>query len=114
MVERIEVLRLAMKYLNLWIRQLEMKRKEIGELAGLLKVDEVKKGLMKKRTLRNGQEDAHTTSPRKQRECCLRKSTTFFGMMVEKWHDGANGTKFTMKSQKVKLKKSGKGRPRHP
>ena len=43
MVERVVVLRIATKHINLWVRQLEMKRKEIGELAGLLKADEVKK-----------------------------------------------------------------------
>ena len=33
MVERIVVLRVATKHINLWKRQLEMKRKEICELA---------------------------------------------------------------------------------
>ena len=43
MVERIVVLRIATKHINLWSRQLEMKRKEISELAGLMKNDDVKK-----------------------------------------------------------------------
>ena len=35
-VERMVILRIATKHINLWIRQLEMKRKEIAELARLL------------------------------------------------------------------------------
>ena len=35
MVERIVVLRIATKHNNLWVRQLEMRRKEICTLAGL-------------------------------------------------------------------------------
>ena len=42
MVERLVVLRVSTKQINLWIRQLEMKRKEICELAGLMKLDETK------------------------------------------------------------------------
>ena len=42
-VERMVILRIATKHINLWIRQLEMKRKEIAELAVLLKCDEIKK-----------------------------------------------------------------------
>ena len=36
MVEGIMVLRVATKHLNLWFHQLEMKRKEMIELAGLM------------------------------------------------------------------------------
>ena len=42
-IERMVVLRVSTKHINLWIRQLEMKREEIGELAGLMGFDEVKK-----------------------------------------------------------------------
>ena len=42
MVGRMVVLRVATKHINLWIRQLEMKRKEIGELAGLIGLEWVK------------------------------------------------------------------------
>ena len=34
MVEGIVVLRVATKHINLWTRQLEMKRREVAELAG--------------------------------------------------------------------------------
>ena len=34
MVERLAVLRIATKHINLWSRQLEMKRMEVSELAG--------------------------------------------------------------------------------
>ena len=43
MTERMVVLRVATKHINLWMRKLEMKRKEISELAGLMKLEEVKK-----------------------------------------------------------------------
>ena len=42
MVERIIVLRISTKHINLWTRQLEMKRREIGELAGLIGFEGVK------------------------------------------------------------------------
>ena len=42
-VERVIIVRVSTKHVNLWTRQLEMKRKEIGELAGLMGFDEVKK-----------------------------------------------------------------------
>ena len=43
MVERMAVLRVATKHINLWMRQLEMKRGEIIELARLMGLDEIKK-----------------------------------------------------------------------
>ena len=42
------VLRVATKHINLWIRQLEMKRKEMIELAGWTKLEEVKSEIQKK------------------------------------------------------------------
>ena len=50
-VERMVILRIATKHINLWIRQLEMKRKEIDELAGLLKFDEIKKEIVSEKSL---------------------------------------------------------------
>ena len=43
MVKRLIVVRISTKHINLWMRQLEMKRKEIGELAGLMKLGEEKR-----------------------------------------------------------------------
>ena len=51
MVERIVVLRVATKHINLWVRQLEMKRKEVVQLAGLLKFNEVKKEVEEEKSL---------------------------------------------------------------
>ena len=39
MVERLVVLRISTKHVNLWMRQLEMKRNEKCMLAGLLNLD---------------------------------------------------------------------------
>ena len=66
MTERMVVLRVATKHNNIWIRQLEMKRKEICELAGLMKFEEIKNEIVKrKRTSKGGQKDAPTSSPRR-------------------------------------------------
>ena len=51
MVERIVLLRLSTKHINLWTRQLEMKRREIGELAGLVGFDEVKMEVANEKSL---------------------------------------------------------------
>ena len=51
MVERVVIVRVATKHINLWIRQLEMKRLEICELAGLMMLDEVRKEIEKAKSL---------------------------------------------------------------
>ena len=51
MVERIIVLRISTKHINLWMRQLEMKRREIGELARLIGFDGVKTDVEKEKNL---------------------------------------------------------------
>ena len=45
------VLRVATKHINLWARQLGMKRREMSELAGLMKLDEVKKEIESEKSL---------------------------------------------------------------
>ena len=42
MAKRLVITRISTKHINLWTRQLEIKRKEIGQLAGLMGFDEVK------------------------------------------------------------------------
>ena len=51
MAERMVVLRISTKHINLWMRQLEMKRKEICELAGLMGLQEVKKEISEERSM---------------------------------------------------------------
>ena len=51
MVERIIVLRISTKHVNLWIRQLEMKRMEIGGLAELIGFERVKMEVAKEKSL---------------------------------------------------------------
>ena len=63
MVERMVVLRVATKLINLWMRQLEMKRREIIELAGLMRLDVVKKEIGRE-IWKDGPKNAPTTSPR--------------------------------------------------
>ena len=43
MIERLVVVRISTKHINLWMRQLEKKRKEICQLAMLMVLEEVKK-----------------------------------------------------------------------
>ena len=50
-VERMTILRISTKHINLWIRQLEMKRKEIGELADMIGLDQIKKEVGKEKNL---------------------------------------------------------------
>ena len=64
-VEWMIILRVSTKHNNLWIRLLEMKRKEFGELAGLLRFYGVKKEIQQKRVLNDGRRDAPITSQRK-------------------------------------------------
>ena len=51
MIERLVVLRVSTKHINLWIRQLEIKRREICELAEMFAVEEIKKEIETKRNL---------------------------------------------------------------
>ena len=51
MVERMVILRVATKHINIWIRQLEMKRREMCELAGLMKLDKVRRDIERERSL---------------------------------------------------------------
>ena len=51
MTERMVILRISTKHINVWIRQLEMKRKEICELAGLMGLHEVKKEISDEKNL---------------------------------------------------------------
>ena len=52
MVERLAILRIATKHINLWIHQLEMKRKEMSELVGLMKFEEIKNETVKEKKSR--------------------------------------------------------------
>ena len=51
MVERMVVLRVATKHINLWTRQLEMKRNEIIELAGLMGLEGIRKEIEEEKRL---------------------------------------------------------------
>ena len=50
-VERLAVLRIATKHINLWTRQFEMKRMEVSGLAGLMRLDGVKKEIENEKSL---------------------------------------------------------------
>ena len=51
MIERMAVLRIATKHINIWIRQLEMKRREMSELAGLMEFEEDQKEIVNEKSL---------------------------------------------------------------
>ena len=50
-VERMAVLRISTKHINLWMRQLEVKRKEMCQLAELMELQEVKKEIEAEKNL---------------------------------------------------------------
>ena len=50
-VERVVVVRISIKHINLWMRQLEMKRREMCELAGLMKFEWAKNEIEKEKSL---------------------------------------------------------------
>ena len=51
MMERLVVVRISTKHINLWMRQLEMKRNEIMELAGLLGLERLQEEIEKAKNL---------------------------------------------------------------
>ena len=65
MTEGIVILRVATKHINLWLRQLEMKRSEICELAGLMDLEGVKNEIETEKASRLGRENAPITSQEK-------------------------------------------------
>ena len=64
MIERLVVLRISTKHINLWIRQLEMKRRKIYKLTVLMKFEEMKDEI-KRRTSKDRREDVPTSSQRR-------------------------------------------------
>ena len=51
MVKRLAILRVSTKHINLWVRQLEVKRNEIGKLAQLLDFVEIQEEIGKEKSL---------------------------------------------------------------
>ena len=51
MTKRVVILRIAKKHINVLIRLLEMKRKEMSELAGLMMFGVIKKEIVKEKSL---------------------------------------------------------------
>ena len=72
-VERVVILKISTKHVNLWIRQLEMKRKENGELAGLMGFDEVKKEIGAEKNLEKWAKRCTNDFTRRVRRMCLKK-----------------------------------------
>ena len=79
-VERMAVLRVSTKHINLWMRQLEMKRNEICELAGSMGFDEVKNEIASEKASKSGRRDAPITSQGRSKGCCSKKSTIWCGV----------------------------------
>ena len=51
MIERLVVVRISTRHVNLWMGQLEMKRKDMCELAGLMELEEIKEEIAKSKDL---------------------------------------------------------------
>ena len=67
MAEETVLLRLSTKHINLWVRQLDMKRKEICELAELMGFEEVKEEIVKRGLSKDGH-GARPTHPEEDEE----------------------------------------------
>ena len=80
-IERMAVLRVSPKHINLWIGQLEMKKKEVGELAGMMGFDEVKKEIETEKNLEKWAKRCINHFTKKAKRCCLKKYTTWCGMV---------------------------------
>ena len=51
MTKRLVVIRISTKHINLWMRQLDMKRGEISKLEGLIQLQEVKNEISEEKNL---------------------------------------------------------------
>ena len=51
MIERLVVVRISTKHINLWMRQLERKRKEMSELEGLMGLEGVQEEIERAKDL---------------------------------------------------------------
>ena len=70
MIERLVAVRISTKHINLWMRQLEMKRKEICELAGLMGLQEVKKEISEEKNLERWARRCSNFFTKKVKRCC--------------------------------------------
>ena len=88
--KRMVVIRISTKHINLWMRQLDLKRKEICELAELMGLEWIRNEIATEKCLENGQRERATTSPRRRGECCSRRSTTWSGVGKKRksWNGG--------------------------
>ena len=65
MIERIVIIRISTKHINLWIRQFEMKRREMSELAWLMGFEEIQVEIEKEKALEAWAKRCTTTSQRR-------------------------------------------------
>ena len=82
MAEETVLLRLSTKHINLWVRQLEMKRKEICELAELMGFEEIKEIEMEK-TLQRWARRVSNIFPRKTKRVIFEMTDN----MVWSWEE---------------------------
>ena len=110
-IEKIVILRLSTKHINLWIRQLEVKRKEISELAGLMMLEEVKKEVEKEKNLEKWAKQCTTHFTRKTKRMLFEEiDNIVWSEKEKKQQSGARGIRCLMKSPKKKFKRSGSKR----
>ena len=84
-VERTVILRVSTKHINFWIRQLEMKRKEICELAGLMGLDEVMKEIGAEKNLEKSAKRCTNHFTRKTKRMIFGETDN----IVWSWKEGA-------------------------
>ena len=70
MIKGLVVVRISTKHINLGMRQLEMKRKEICELAGLMGLQEVTKEISEEKNLERWARRCSNFFTEKVKRCC--------------------------------------------
>ena len=81
MVERMIILRVSTKHVNLWMRQLEVKRKEITEPAWLMGFDVVKLEIEKEKNIDRWAKRCSNQFKKRQRGCYSKYVTTMRGVV---------------------------------
>ena len=112
MMERLVVVRISTKHINLWMRQLEMKRKEMMELAGLMGLERVQEEIERTKDLEMWAKrcTTHFTKNVKRKLFEAIDNMAWSGDEERDSHNGARRIRSLMKSPRRKLKIYGTGK----
>ena len=109
MVERMVIIRISTKHINLWIRQLEMKRKETGQQAVLMRNEEVKREIQREKSFESWARAFTNHFLRKIKRMLYEEIDNIVGMEKRKnFSNGERETKCMMKSPTRRSRKFGR------